>query len=225
MRKIKDHYSGYLFDPWYHVGAKRLNLLKNSWAGIFNEHCLPILPVDKILPHFHETMSRPSAVILQQIFDLSDVCQNCPLRDQCPTRVGKRTARFYYNPEQVRLSLRRAIEETEEWRDKYRMRAGVEGSISRFKSQTGAGRLRVRGLEKVRFAGVLKAVGINILRSTKALAAQIKAAAARMRDEISQNTGLDQAEEAFYFFLEQILSFLTTLFIEPRSLSPVCENS
>ena len=71
----------------------------------------------------------------------------------------------------------------------------------------------------------MKAVGINILRSAKALAAQIKAAAARMKDEISQNTGRDEVEEAFYFFLEQILSFLTTLFIEPISLSPVCENS
>ncbi|MGV8123792.1 MAG: transposase [Candidatus Xenobiia bacterium LiM19] len=80
MRKIKDHYSGYLFDPWYHVGAKRLNLLKNSWAGIFQEHCLPFLPIEKITSRFHETMGRPSkelytasgAVILQQIFDLSD---------------------------------------------------------------------------------------------------------------------------------------------------------
>ncbi len=37
-------------------------------------------------------------------FDVG-VCQNCPLRDQCPSRVGKRTARFYYNPKQIRLSM------------------------------------------------------------------------------------------------------------------------
>ena len=80
MRKIQDHRSGYLFDPWYDIGEKRLKLLKNSWAGVFNEHCLPFLPIEKISARFHETMGRPSkelytavgAVILQQIFDLSD---------------------------------------------------------------------------------------------------------------------------------------------------------
>ncbi|MGV8123791.1 MAG: transposase [Candidatus Xenobiia bacterium LiM19] len=157
-------------------------------------------------------------------FDVGS-CQNCPLRDQCPTRVGKRTARFYYNPKQIRLSLRRTIEETKEWQDQYRMRAGVEGSISRLKLQTGAGRLRVRGLEKVRFAGILKATGINILRSAKALAAQAKAVAARMRDEIAQNKGVSEADEALCFFFGRIFSFLTVLFIKPGTLTPACENS
>ena len=80
------------------------------------------------------------------------------------------------------------------------MRAGIEGSISRLKSQTGAGRLRVRGLEKVRFAMVLKTAGINILRSARAIVAQAKAAAARLRDEIAHNKGINEADEALCFF-------------------------
>lgn len=80
MRNIKDRLSGYLFDPWYHVGEKRLKLLEKSWAGFFRKYCLPVLPVENMISRFHKTMGRPSkemytaigAVVLQQIFDKSD---------------------------------------------------------------------------------------------------------------------------------------------------------
>ena len=157
-------------------------------------------------------------------FDLA-TCQSCPLRDRCPTRIGKRTARFYYNPKQIRLALRRAREEEKEWQDLYCMRAGIEGSISRFKSQTGAGRLRVRGLENVHFAGVLKAVGINILRAARALAAQAKAIAERMKEIIAENRGVNRADEALCFIFGQLLSFLMILSFGPWTLSPSCEDS
>ena len=76
----KDHKTGYLFDPWAYLGPKRRKLLDQSWAGLFREHILAELPIEKIVPFFKEDFGRPTkeifsalgAVILQQTPDLSD---------------------------------------------------------------------------------------------------------------------------------------------------------
>ena len=80
-----------------------------------------------------------------------------------------------YTQKQSRLARRRVHERTEEFQDKYRWRAGVEATMSRYKSQTGAGRVRVRGLSAVRFAEVMKAIGLNIFRCAKVLRDQKQA--------------------------------------------------
>jgi hypothetical protein len=53
-----------------------------------------------------------------------------------------------------------------EFRDRYRWRAGVEGTMSQYDRLTGVKRLRVRGLKAVRFCATLKAVGVNLFRAT-----------------------------------------------------------
>lgn len=98
-------------------------------------------------------------------------CLVCPLRGRCPVRVGSRTAWLKpYTAKKLRLARRRAREKTDEFREKYRWRAGVEATMSRYKSQTGVERLRVRGLAAVRFAATLKALGLNILRCAQTVA-------------------------------------------------------
>lgn len=98
-------------------------------------------------------------------------CLVCPLRGRCPVRVSSRTARLkQYTAKKMRLARRRAEEKRQVFRDKYRWRAGVEATMSRYKSQTGAERLRVRGLAAVRFAARMKALGLNILRCARVAA-------------------------------------------------------
>ena len=96
-------------------------------------------------------------------------CIKCSRRNNCPVKFRKRVTYVQYNEKQLRLARRRAYEETSEFRDKYRWRAGIEGTNSHYKSETGAGCLRVRGLPRVRFSAILKALGLNILRSARAL--------------------------------------------------------
>ena len=94
------------------------------------------------------------------------------MRERCPVKVKAEGALLPPYPEKKRrLAQRRAKERTGEFRDKYRWRAGREGSMARYKSQTGAGRLRVRGMPSVRFAAKLKVLGLNIFRSAQALEA------------------------------------------------------
>jgi hypothetical protein len=62
------------------LGPKRKKLLTESWAGVFQEHILRELPVDKIAPYFSEGCGRPTkelyaalgSLILQQMHDLTD---------------------------------------------------------------------------------------------------------------------------------------------------------
>lgn len=97
-------------------------------------------------------------------------CSECQHRENCPvTPLKKGDYSLRYNEKHFRLALRRANEETPEFRNKYRWRAGIEATESHLKSDFGAGRLRVRGLPQVRFAVTLKALGLNIFRSAKAL--------------------------------------------------------
>ena len=80
MIRVEDHKTGYLFDPWRHLGPKRRRLLDESWAGLYREHILLHLPVEKLARHFKSGFGRPtkelhtalSAVLLQQLFDLTD---------------------------------------------------------------------------------------------------------------------------------------------------------
>ena len=105
-----------------------------------------------------------------------EACCGCELRDRCPVKVGVQTAALKpYDGKKRRLAERRAKERTEEFREKYRWRAGVEATMSRYKSQTGAGRLRVRRMPAVRFAAKLKALGLNIFRCSRATVDAAKA--------------------------------------------------
>jgi len=92
-------------------------------------------------------------------------CQNCPRRKECPVVPGKRHFYLRYDRKAVRLARRRAREKTLEFRDRYRFRAGIEGTISAYEARTGVKQLRGRGLEAVRFCATLKATGVNIFRA------------------------------------------------------------
>jgi hypothetical protein len=55
-------------------------MLERSWAGVVRQHLLANLPVAELAPFFHDTLGRPGkdlyvamgALVLQQVFDLSD---------------------------------------------------------------------------------------------------------------------------------------------------------
>ena len=65
----------------------------------------------------------------------------------------------------MRIANRRRYEDSEEFKDRYRWRAGVEATMSEYDRRTGVKHLRVRGLKAVRFSATLKALGVNIFRA------------------------------------------------------------
>jgi hypothetical protein len=80
MIRIKDHKTGYIFDPWDYLGPKRRKLMEESWAGLFRQEILNELPVNEIASAFSDMVGRPTkelymalgVLVLQQIQDLTD---------------------------------------------------------------------------------------------------------------------------------------------------------
>ncbi len=121
-------------------------------------------------------------------FDI-DKCSNCPSQKNCPVKQGKKYYYLRYTDKEMRIAKRRAYEQTEEFKDRYRWRAGIEATMSEIDRKTGAKQLRVRGLKAVRFCATLKAIGVNIFRATAVRMAQ-------NRDKIDHgecNSGLNHA--------------------------------
>lgn len=96
---------------------------------------------------------------------LKKTCRSCSRKNACPTMPGKKGRYLRYDDKAIRLAQRRAQEDTPEFRDRYRFRAGVEGTMSQLDRLTGFKYLRVRGLSAVSLAAYLKAAGINIIRA------------------------------------------------------------
>ena len=103
------------------------------------------------------------------------ICSNCPRLEECPVKAGKGHYYLRYDEKSMRLARRRQQENTEEFKDRYRWRAGVEATMSQYDRLTGVKHLRVRGFTAVRFAAVLKAAGVNLARAVAAARARRKA--------------------------------------------------
>lgn len=94
-------------------------------------------------------------------------CLECPAFDRCPVVKGKKACYYRYTDKDIRLARRRQEEDSPTFREKYRYRAGVEATMSEFDRRTGVKHLRVRGMKAVRFAAIMKAIGLNIFRASR----------------------------------------------------------
>jgi hypothetical protein len=103
-------------------------------------------------------------------------CADCPRRSTCPVKDGKKYRYPRFDDKVHRLAKRRAREKTDEFKDRYRYRAGVEATMSDYDRVTGVKQLRVRGFEAVRFCALLKAVALNIHRTSAFIKKQMRGA-------------------------------------------------
>jgi IS5 family transposase len=77
---VKDHKQYDMFNPFEHLGPKRLALLESSWAHLFREEILHKLPAEKLFSLYSEHYGRRTKelyamlgiVLLQQQQDLTD---------------------------------------------------------------------------------------------------------------------------------------------------------
>ena len=93
------------------------------------------------------------------------ICDTCRRQSECPVKRDKKSCTISYDAKSLRLSRRRKREKEEAFKEKYRYRSGIEGTMSDLDRMTGLKHLRVRGMPQVRLAATLKATGLNILRS------------------------------------------------------------
>ena len=117
-------------------------------------------------PQGHEPIKRKAKKTRHTVAFDSRYCSNCPLQETCLVRQGKKYHYLRYTNKEIRLAKRRAYEQTDEFKDRYRWRAGSEATMSEYDRRTGVKHLRVRGFKAVRFCATLKAIGVNIFRAT-----------------------------------------------------------
>lgn len=134
-------------------------------------HC----PLDHRILSANNTKGRS----LHAIFD-GDICRKCSVLDQCPVRAPNHRQRGCNHRDTVgnfrleitpELRLRDQMyseQQTTEWKDKYKVRSGIEATISELKRSHGMGKLRVRRAAKVCFAVACKVIACNIKRWAKA---------------------------------------------------------
>ncbi|TFH53837.1 MAG: hypothetical protein E4G91_11555 [Candidatus Zixiibacteriota bacterium] len=92
------------------------------------------------------------------------ICSVCPQVGKCPVACRKRFYSLSFTDRQALLAQRRQLLSREDYRRKCRLRPAVEGTISQFKQKMRNGKLRIRGLSKVRNGIILVAIGINFGR-------------------------------------------------------------
>lgn len=92
-------------------------------------------------------------------------CADCPLRSRCTRDQTKgRTLTVLPQPQFEALQAARQRQQTQEFKDQYATRAGVEGSISHAAFTLGLRRARYRGLAKTHLQHLATAAAINLIR-------------------------------------------------------------
>jgi len=96
----------------------------------------------------------------------SSTCSRCEFCGQCPVKQTGGGYQLEHTAKDRRIAGRRREAATEVFRERYKIRGGIEGTNSGLKRRVGLGRLRVRGRPAVFHAIYFKIAGWNILRAS-----------------------------------------------------------
>lgn len=93
-----------------------------------------------------------------------EACAQCPLRSQCPTEDRSEGRVLKFGPSEVATARRRIEQETPRFKERHKIRSGIEATNSELKRCHGLGKPRVRGLPRIKLSVRLKVLALNIKR-------------------------------------------------------------
>ncbi len=152
------------------------DLFRFTSEGLVAECPLGHSPTDHRILSANNTTRRS----LHALFD-GNICRSCMVLDHCPVRTPNHRSkgcsprdtvgdfRLEITPEIRLRDHMYALQQTPAWKDRYRIRSGIEATNSELKRSHGIGRLRVRRIAKVCFAVACKVIACNIKRWARAL--------------------------------------------------------
>jgi hypothetical protein len=118
-------------------------------------------------------------------FFATETCNPCPMRARCPVRqpnnARSREYRLELSEEMLARDARWTEQRDEAWKGRYRIRSGVEATMSELKRAQGMGRLRMRHHARVQVQVAFKTTACNIKRWIRACAAALRALWAALR--------------------------------------------
>jgi transposase len=124
-----------------------------------------ICPAGQVSTGWHLGKDAKGESVVQILFD-KPTCWPCPLRPHCTTaqRTGRSMTLRYPRERHETLQLARARQQTDEFHDLYRQRAGIEGTFSQAIRNAGLRQARYVGRAKTHLQNLATAVATNILR-------------------------------------------------------------
>ncbi len=126
-------------------------------------------------PVAHQPTIRGKATLA--CFDSSQ-CGDCPLLDVCPTKLRRGIWTLRFTAPDAAVAQRRVEQQTTEFKERYKIRSGIEATNSELKRCHGFAKPRVRRKPQVALSVRFKVLGLNIKRYVAHLAAAAAATAA-----------------------------------------------
>ncbi|WP_051111793.1 IS1182 family transposase [Sciscionella marina] len=120
-------------------------------------------PRGAVSTRWHET-TRNGVPFIETAFSARD-CTPCPVRSHC-TRSPKapRGMSFHTRENLEALYQARHNQESPQWKERYKLRAGIESTIAQTARRCGLRQSRYRGLAKTHLQNVLTATAVNLIR-------------------------------------------------------------
>jgi transposase len=121
-------------------------------------------PQGKTSVTWRSGLDEVGAPRISAVFSRTD-CGACAARKLCTrAKEGRRSVYFHPRAEYEALNAARARMDDPEWKERYHVRAGVEGTLSQGVRAFGMRRSRYIGLAKTGFQQVCTAVAMNVVR-------------------------------------------------------------
>jgi len=121
-------------------------------------------PNRRINGHWLERMDIRGQPLISVRF-APKTCAVCPMRARCTrSETLPRTLAFRPKPQYLALQAARQRQTTDEFKDRYKTRADVEGSFSQSVRLNHLRNARYLGLAKTRLQHVLTAAALNLIR-------------------------------------------------------------
>jgi transposase len=123
-----------------------------------------VCPHGKVSRNWQPARSRDGLPIIRATFRQPD-CRPCPDRARCTrSEANARHVTFLPRRQQQTQQRLRAEQSTDDWRQRYALRCGVESLISQASRLSDLHQARYRGLAKTHLQHVLTALAINLVR-------------------------------------------------------------
>lgn len=122
---------------------------------------------------WHQRRSEDGLPTIRVRFSPAD-CRTCPQLRACVNspKAQRREINLKPREEYAALQQARKLQQTDEWKDRYKIRAGVEGTVSQAIQACGLRRSRYHGLAKTSLQHQLTAAAINLIRISARLSGQ-----------------------------------------------------
>jgi transposase len=122
-------------------------------------------PAGQTSSYWQSALDRSGHPVIDIRFSARD-CQPCPHRLQC-TRDKAHGRKLGLRPQKEHETIQQArvYQQTDEFKERYKIRVGVEGTMSQSAVALGMRRSRFRGMAKTRLQHLVTAAAINVKRA------------------------------------------------------------